>query len=383
VAKHGEASQTKHLVLVGAGEGHLACVKHIGWIRQQGWRITLLDPESWIFERSLGPAALWGEVSLEQFRRSLASVLPPAQLTWRRSRVIGWGSRRQELVLANQERLAYDIVSFAVGCDSRTTAAAWPSRGWVRPSPLVELLTLRNTLDTLTEHTGMELRRLVVLAGHPGGLQMALACHEWLRDQGRRRLWEIVWLHPRPAEYAAWPSALRRSMEKIAGINSIRLIRLEPHNIQPQRIVFEHGAVLECACGIHLEGLHAPPWLKHAEHLCDAQGRILVDRAGRVDQTKNALASGTCCRVAASAQPALPGTDWVISPKQHWITLRSLLRGSRVGVISDFFSGRWHPLGREQGLFIWRGKCAILTRRQWAYPLLERLAWKKGFWIEA
>jgi pyridine nucleotide-disulfide oxidoreductase family protein len=169
----------KRLVLAGGGHAHLDVLKTLASGRWHGVEVVLVTPYPRQIYSGMVPGWMAGHYSLEQCAAPLLPLARAAGVRFVEAAVSAVDAGRREVRTEHGERLAYDVLSLAVGAGLNVSALA----GGARLLPVRPLESFVAGWSELLASAPPGLR-LAVVGGGAGGVEIALAARHRLQALG-------------------------------------------------------------------------------------------------------------------------------------------------------------------------------------------------------
>lgn len=231
----------KHLVLVGAGHAHLTTISAIRSLVKRGHSVTVIAPSDHHYYSGMAPGMLAGTYRPQEIRFNVRKLADDRGGQFVQSRVTRIIPDQRELVLEDDQRVRYDVVSFNVGSSIPTAGLDLTGESVFTVKPIERILEGRTAILDLWEHRGSDApMEFVVVGGGPAGVEIAGALWRLSRDnriQNRITLitgGELLGLHSRRLK-----ARVHWSFDK----RGIRIREGTPaRSIEPERILLRDGS---------------------------------------------------------------------------------------------------------------------------------------------
>jgi NADH dehydrogenase FAD-containing subunit len=170
----------KHLVLVGAGHAHMTVMKHLADFTAAGHRVTVIGPGPHHYYSGMGPGMLSGIYRPEEIRFNVKDMAISRGATFLEDFVVKVDPARKELLLQQDRRLAYDVVSFNTGSGVPITDRFRHHDAVIPVKPIDQLLSARKRIIAALENGKIA---VVVAGGGPAGLEIAANLRRLVADE--------------------------------------------------------------------------------------------------------------------------------------------------------------------------------------------------------
>ena len=170
------STRTKHIVLAGAGHGHLYIAKHAEALTGSGIQVTLIDPDRFWYS-GLATGMLGGQYPPEQDQVDARPLIENAGGTFLQDTIEIIHRDKKTLSTMSGEEIHYDALSLNIGSTIDDQSIQGSSQyGW-HVKPIVNLWNLRQKLEKqFTEQPGAT-KKLIVVGGGLTGCEIAANLH--------------------------------------------------------------------------------------------------------------------------------------------------------------------------------------------------------------
>ena len=291
-------TRAKQLVLLGAGDTHLALLLRLSQHPVPGLDVVLVTPQDPVFHNPSLPAFVAGQRTAQQCQIALSALLRRANGRWLAHRATGVDRTGQTVLLDNGDALGYDLLSLNVGL--------------VQPRAVIELVlpgarehglflqgaqAFATLWPRVVELSVQHLRSVAVIGGDALGLQIAMAIRHRLPQMA------ITLISHGATLSADFPLAMQAALLTALQRQSITLLPQRAVALTAGQVHLEGAARLACDVPVIALPGELPSWLAEAGLALTAQGRILVDSGGRAPGDARVFVHGAlgCHRTARRA----------------------------------------------------------------------------------
>jgi NADH dehydrogenase FAD-containing subunit len=350
-------SQTKTVILVGAGHAHLQVVSQAAALIASGARVVLVDPGVFWYS-GLATGMLGGRYEPAEDQVDPRALAEAHGVEFIQDRVASVDAGARRLHLSEGGECAYDYLSLSVGSrvnpDLIDGAASDPSVWAVKP--ISNLWKLRENLEALFREGHAP--RVAVIGGGPTGSEVAANLAALARRHGNGMTVTLITSHERLIPQA--PRGAARSLQR----------NLTRHGVDIRfgtRIVCREGVFLFAEDGrgivadmvVQATGLEAHPLVfKTGLPTCARRG-LRISRQLHSIADDRVFASGDCAAMEGFDLPKLgvfgvrqgaciqgnllaslerkPLTDF--TPQKRWLAILNLGAGAGLATWGSFW---WH-----------------------------------------
>lgn len=305
------ANPEKHLVLVGGGHAHIEVLRAFAMDPVPGVRLSLVSPGAATYYSGMLPGFIAGEYSLREITIDLEPLARRAQAKFHRTMALGLNPRAQELTLATQGKLKYDLISFDIGSNSRPLPATDMNDTRILATrPFSVLLERLRAWDKVV-HEAQRLLRLAVVGAGAAGFELALALAR--RYNGKAGLGGKV-------KVTLYDGAGRLNANKL-GILGRCGVRVESGKKISSSPFPELADLAVVATGA------ASPALFRGHALADSDGYLRVNEFLHVPDFPNVFGAGDCVSLVGARRIDKAGVFAVREAPVLAENLRAALRG--------------------------------------------------------
>jgi selenide,water dikinase len=298
----------KDLVLVGGGHSHVAVLKRFGMRRVPGLRLTLIARDVHTPYSGMLPGYIAGRYSFDQCHIDLARLAQFAGARLIHAELEGLDLENRRVICRDRPPLPYELLSINTGSRPNTLGVPGAAQ-WALPvKPIDRFLERWDALvDRVLDHPGPF--RLVVVGGGAGGVELALATRQRLRDElagaGRdpseiehtliTATPEILPTH-NPGVRRRLARALRRQGVQV--LTERRVTRVEA-----SELTCHDGTEIPADAVLWVTQASAPAWPREAGLATDGAGFIRVDDTLRSVSHPEVFAAGDVAAVEGHPRP--------------------------------------------------------------------------------
>ncbi|MGE5615927.1 MAG: FAD-dependent oxidoreductase, partial [Bacillota bacterium] len=291
----------KRLLLAGGGHAHVEVLRRFADAIPAGWEITLVSPYERQLYSGMVPGVIAGHYALDDCAIALGPLATRAGARFQRASVSLVDPVRREAMLADGNKIAYDLLSLDIGC--AMTIASAPR--FAHAIPIRPLERAIEAWDRLRDAALAGRVRSISLVGAGGAgveLALAMACR-MRRSMGDARPHvrligdapEIVPEYSRGAR-ARLTRALRRFAIGVhAGTGAAA--------IGKDFVRLEGGLEFASDATFWTAGGEAPTVIRDSGFATDDRGYLLVDDCLRSTSHADVFAAGDCATRRDSPRP--------------------------------------------------------------------------------
>ncbi len=358
---------TRELVLIGGGHAHALVLRMWGMKPLAGVRVTVISPEPVAPYTGMLPGHVAGHYDRQELDIDLVRLARFAGARLILDRAVGLDPEARTVTLENGRVLPFHAASVDVGITSDLPGLAGFVEHGVAAKPLDRFADAWARFRAGVS-TGEVAPDLAVIGGGVGGVELAMAMHHALRQDGARdigiRLIERDRLLRGMGEASV--GALRDRLDRI-GVEILE--NSEVVEVCASKVILEGAREVASRFTLGAAGARPQDWLQKT-------GLVLQDGFISVDATLRAMghdaifAVGDCAHLAHAPRPKA-GVFAVREAPFLYDNLRAVLSGGRLRHYypqRDFLKlismggkaaiAEWHGF-RLQGAWLWRWKDRI------------------------
>lgn len=370
---------SKHLVLLGAGHGHVQVLHGLAQQRIPELDITVIAPQARQLYSGMVPGFVAGHYTLDQCVIPLDGLLRRCGARLIQSSAVALDAEAQTVTLANGDTVSWDWLSINTGSVMARDRIEAQMPGARQHALFVRPIEAFGQFwpQVAAMAQGRPIHMAVVGAG-AAGLELAMAGAHALTQPGNPAGSRVTLVSGGPPPAAGYPPAMRLRVQNALRRRHITVLPDACAGFGPGELILASGARLVCDAPLLAVGAQAPTWLADSGLALDTAGFVAVntfqqstshpqvfavgDVASRIDAPHPrsgvyAVRAGpallTNLRAALQGQPLVPYAP----PKR---TLNLLACGDRYAI------GAWGKLSFE-GRWVWRWKDRIDRRFLAAY----------------
>jgi len=340
----------KHLVLLGAGPGHLHVLRELAAQPLPSTQVTLVHPNV----RPLAPAhfAAWvaGRRSLESSVTPLAPLAQPARVTLVEGQVTSLDASARRIALADGQVIEYDALSLDpdTGMDRDSIEGAREHALFMQPTE--QFVRLWDALLGLAQQRTLS---VVVIGAGVAGVELSLAVQ---RRLGKRARVALV-THGGPP-LPGFPASAQARMQRVLKRRNVTLFEERCVAIGAKQVMVGDGMRLVCDAPLLVLPSRAPSWLEGSGLVVEPEGSPAVGPTLQSSSHPEVFAhAGDAAVLAANLRRFMAGGALMTARPQE-PSLRWVDCGDGDALVSW---GRWTLEGR---LIAW-----LLERRRPQAPL--------------
>lgn len=291
-------STEKQILLVGAGHAHLYVVSRARALLRAGVRVTLVAPEDYWYYSAMASEVLSGHYGVKDFRVDLRALAEKNGVEFIQDEVDTLGVELQHVGTAAGRSLPYTWVSFAVGSVPAERERDVPVDGSFPLYPALNMIEIRNEVETLLELEPEKELLAAVLGGGAGGVEVAANLAALLKARAPQAGWRIILLEAKGRLLPGFPaSASRRALKKLQRLGVKVRTQAKIEHVQSGRVVLEEGETMDFDLAVVATGLRSPDLFDQAGLFTDQDGSLLVERTLRSREHPEIFATGDCARI--------------------------------------------------------------------------------------
>lgn len=297
--RHKYVLTRKHLVLVGAGHGHLYLLARADELRQAGYDITLVDPGDFWYS-GLAPGTFGGAFDLNADRIDIAKLCATHDVRRIPHKMTGLDQRSNQVNLGDHTQQSYDVLSLNVGSEVRPPFTVHDPGTLFTAKPIPRLFALKAALETYWHQS--DVVHVGIVGGGASGSE--LACNLAGLARRHKKTAEITVLDKSAAPMAKSPASVRRHMTRALQAFSISYVGGVTVDAQDKDgLHVSNGEVVECDFSLVATGLAAPLWLQDLGLPFDKRRGLQVQESLQSSAEPCVFAIGDCADIADYALP--------------------------------------------------------------------------------
>lgn len=170
----------RKVVFAGGGHAHLHSLLRTAELAGRGCEVTLINPSPYLYYSGMATGVISNTYTPEQDRIDVRRLVERGGGHFVQNRVSGVMADERELLLADGERVGYDLGSFCLG--SEVAMEGFEVSG----SPVIPVKPVENTAkirDLILSHKSMDGPRVLVIGGGAAGCEVAANAANLMRSQ--------------------------------------------------------------------------------------------------------------------------------------------------------------------------------------------------------
>jgi len=296
-----------HLVLAGGGHAHLFVLE--GMARRPlpaGSRVTLVAQHRQHAYSGMVPGLVGGRYRAEELLIDLAALARAAGAELIEATAESLDPEGRALVLGDGRRVAYDLLSVAVGSGTAGGDRPGVRDGALFVKPIDRTLALVPAIERLVAGGGSELQIAVVGAG-AAGVELALGIRARLRLLGRGD-GRVALVDGDTRILGDRSDACRKEAESVLAEQKVGLVLGgEVQALDGDRLRLPSGATLRADMVVWAAGPEAPALLRGSGLATDERGYLRVDRTLRSVSHPSVFAAGDAAALEGHPELAKAG----------------------------------------------------------------------------
>lgn len=285
----------RDVVLVGAGHSHIFVLERCIERGAPDARLTLVVDRRIAIYSGMVPGYVAGQYRVEQLEIDAVGLAERAGARVVLDPAVGIDPVGQRILLENAPSVPYDLASFDIG--STVTGLDVPGvRQHALPTrPIGEFV---EQVDALVEKARRydrgDLFQVVVVGGGAGGVELAFALDQRLRDATKRTL-RVVLLEFGPRILSRYPSSLVRRVHRCAASRGLE-IRCNEEVVAAEEgaVLLRNGGRVPCQALIWVTGPKSHPVFRRSGLATDERGFVLVRPTLQFRDHDELFAVGDC-----------------------------------------------------------------------------------------
>ena len=291
-----ETPIARDLVLVGGGHAHVDVLKKFGMRPQPGTRITIIARDAHTPYSGMLPGLLAGHYSHGEAHIDLQPLSRFAGARLYHSAAVGIDFARRQVLCCDRPPVSFDVLSIDIGSMPSTNGIENAAEYFIPVKPVDEFLRRWEEVESHVLANGGA-RRIVVVGGGAGGVELSLSLQHRLRQrlagQDRDGALDFTVITDEAAPLAGHSRSVREKMTRFLAQRGVRL--LTGHKVvgiedgliqcQPADAIGYDTAVLVTTAA-------AAPWLRDTGLALDDGGFIRVDDCLRSTSHPDVFAAG-------------------------------------------------------------------------------------------
>ena len=283
----------KRVILAGAGHAHLEVLRELAHAPDESVEVTLVSPYPWFTYSGMLPGLVAGHYEIDALTVDLAPLCAAAGVTFVQSAVVRLDALAREVVCANGQVLAYDLLSLDVGVEPALDGARGVARHSVVVRPLERLV--KGWTDLLVRAREGHVGAVTIVGGGAAGVELAFAMEYRLRQELGLASAHVRLVSDAPRIVPSFPPRARqRLMRKFERRNIGLHVGAAVTEVGPDYVRLEQGLEFATDGVFWATGGAAPSWLRESGLATDDAGFVLTDPFLRSVSHPEVFAAGDC-----------------------------------------------------------------------------------------
>ncbi len=292
----------KRLLLLGGGHTHVEVIRRFGADPPPSTDIVLMSPDRHTAYSGMLPGYIAGHYGFDDCHIDLARLCEAARVALRRAAATQIDAVARRVECNGGEEYEYDLVSIDVGSTQPAHAIPGAFEHALTVKPVGRFIDTWDSFRAAAQAQPAP-RRIVLVGGGAAGVELALAMHHRLQQDGLAASTEIDLVTDTPEIVPGHPRQVRRVLATIMRKRGItvhagsRVTKIEPGVLHHQ-----HGA-LPAELIVLANGAAAPHWLRNSGLALDDRGFVLVNDALQSVSCPQVFAAGDVATMVNHAGP--------------------------------------------------------------------------------
>ncbi len=256
----------RRLLLLGGGHAHVQVLADLARQPLLGCEVLLITPYARQMYSGMVPGLVAGHYRAEQCAIALPPLAQAARVQMVEGAAVALDAAAKEVLLANGERLRYDVLSLDTGAvmDRSRLPGAREHALFVRP--IEQFVRL---LDGLLQLAQERLLDIVVVGGGAAGVELAMALQHRLAGQTR-----VALVTGGGEPLAGYTAAVVQMGALVLQRQRVTVFRDSVAEVQARHLVLGSGARVSCDAAVLATGAEAPAWLRGSGLALDEHGFV-------------------------------------------------------------------------------------------------------------
>lgn len=349
----------RDLLLVGAGHSNVQVLRAFGMRPDRDIRVTVVAREAHSPYSGMLPGFVYGIYSWEDIHIDLAKLCTFANARLIVDEVLHISPSDNTVKMRGRPALRYDCLVVNTGGEPGIKFRSHENVTAVKP-----IGRFTTEWDHIVEQgeSGVH-RKLVVVGGGPGSVEVALAVRERFGS-----VFDITVVTADPELMIQHNRRVRKIATKTLTRHAIKFeVNFRVASVTDCLVGSEQGAQVECDHVLWVAGVEAPPWIRESGFDVDAGGFLKVDNTLRSTSHRNVFAGGDMVCLVGQERPK----SGVFAVREGPIlarNARAFLKGKRLRVYN----------AQRQALAILRlpGNNALASKGPWCVRSKTISRWK-------
>ncbi|WOJ92554.1 selenide, water dikinase SelD [Congregibacter variabilis] len=274
------------LVLVGGGHSHVLVLRQLAMARPSGLRITLISPAVFTPYSGMLPGLLAGHYGFEETHIDLRRLCQWAGVRFLVDTVESLDPRARRLHCRARKQVGYDVLSIDIGSEPELDSVPGAREFSIPVKPVAGLW---NRWESLARDDDLASRRIAIVGGGAGSVEIALAVAHRLGEQ-----------KPAIALYcggqqilAGYTRGVQRAVER--QLETLGVSLLCGHRVSEvtsTRLQFDSADAAHYDTLIWCTGAAAAPWIKQSGLPVDERGFMRIEDSLQSTEFPNVFGAG-------------------------------------------------------------------------------------------
>ena len=265
----------KRLLLIGGGHSHVEVIRRLGLAPAPGVAVTLVSPDRHTAYSGMLPGYIAGHYRFEDCHIDLETLCRGAGVRRVAGAIIGLDLQRRVACRADGTEFAFDVIAIDSGSTPVIAGIPGAAQHGMPVKPVPAFLDYWTKLRAATRAASADLRIAIVGAG-AGGVELALAMHNRIRNDKGRAQFTII--SDGPTLLTTHAAGVQRRFSAVLHERGITLRLNAPvQTATAEGLVLGSGELLHADHVIWVTGAAAPAWPRASGLQTDAAGFIAVN----------------------------------------------------------------------------------------------------------
>ena len=294
-------ARTRQLVLLGAGDTHLALLLQLARRPMPGLEVLLVTPYDPVFYAPRLPAFVAGAMTAAQCSISLQQVVRRAGVRWLARRATALDADQRTLLLDNGDALGFDLLSLNTGLiQSRGEAELALPGAREHGLFLLSHESFAALWPRVLALPSGSLRSIAVVGAGAAGVQVALAVRQRLPHLA------VTLIANGSGVLGDYPMAMRNAVLGALKNQSITVLPQRATRLVAGEVHLEGGARLACDVPVLALPGQLALWLAQSALAITAQRQVAIDTCSRSTSHPHVFASGDLSGGNSGQRPRTP-----------------------------------------------------------------------------
>lgn len=291
----------KRLLLIGGGHSHVEVIRRLGLAPEPGVVVTLVSPDRHTPYSGMLPGHIAGHYRFKDCHIDLETLCRGAGVTRVAGAITGLDLQHRSARCSDGTEHAFDVIAIDSGSTPVISSIPGAARHGMPVKPVPAFLDYWTTLRAAARNATAALRIAIVGAG-AGGVELALAMHNRIRDDGGHAQFTVI--SDGPGILVAHPAGVQRRFNAVLQKRGIALRLNAPvQTATAEGLILGDGERLPADHMIWVTGAAAPAWPRAGGLQTDAAGFIAVNTHLQSPSHDCVFASGDIAAMLATPRP--------------------------------------------------------------------------------